>query len=118
MGNSYGGALVGLNQSRHGVQHGRTESPNTKTEIVRLLNTLETALALHELLRDNQSFSIKEINDSKKNQPAFALIRAHFFLPRGEHRVADASSDEAFHSQAPLDPLLALDRPANQSLNR
>jgi len=80
--------------SRHGVQHGRTEPPNTKTEIVRLLNTLETALALHELLRENREFSIKESNGSKKMQPAFALIRANFFLPRGKHRLGDASSEE------------------------
>src|SRR6202030_257591 len=80
--------------SRHGVQHGRTEAPNTKTEIVRLLNTLETALALHELLSENREFSIKESNDSKKMQPAFALIRASFFLPRGKLRLTDASSEE------------------------
>jgi hypothetical protein len=66
--------------SRHGVQHGRTEPPNTKTEIVRLLNTLETALALHELLRENREFSIKESNGSKRMQPALALIHANFFL--------------------------------------
>ena len=70
--------------SRHGVQHGRTEPPNTKTEIVRLVNTLETGLALHELLGENREFSIKESNGSKKMQPAFALIRANFFLPRGK----------------------------------
>ena len=80
--------------SRHGVQHGRTEPPNTKIEIVRLLNTLETALALHELLRENREFSIKESNGSKKMQPVLALIRANFFLPRGKHRLADASSRE------------------------
>lgn len=80
--------------SRHGVQHGRIEPPNTKTEMVRLLNTLETALALHELLRENREFSIKESNGSKKMQPALALIRANFFLPRGKHRLADASSEE------------------------
>lgn len=80
--------------SRHGVQHGRIEPPNTKTEIVRLLNTLETALALHELLRENREFSIKESNGSKKMQPALALIRANFFLPRGKRKLADASSEE------------------------
>lgn len=80
--------------SRHGVQHGRTEPPNTKIEIVRLLNTLETALALHELLRENQEFSIKESNGSKKMQPVFALIRANFFLPRGRHRLTGDSSEE------------------------
>lgn len=80
--------------SRHGVQHGRTQPPNTKTEIMRLLNTLETALALHELLGENRAFSIKESNSSKKMQPALALIRANFFLPRGKHRLADASSEE------------------------
>jgi hypothetical protein len=80
--------------SRHGVQHGRTEPPNTKTEIVRLLNTLETALALHELLRENREFSIKESKGSKKMQPALALIRANFFLSRGKHRLADASPEE------------------------
>ena len=81
--------------SRHGVQHGRTEPPNTKTEIVRLLNTLETALALHELLCENRDFSIKESNGSKKMQPALALIRANFFLPRRrKHGLADASSEE------------------------
>src|ERR1035438_3017427 len=80
--------------SRHGVQHGRTELPNTKTEIVRLLNTLETALALHELLRENREFSIKDACGYDKMQPAFALIRANFFLPRGKHRLGDASSEE------------------------
>jgi hypothetical protein len=80
--------------SRHGVQHGRTEPPNTKTEIVRLLNTLETALALHELLHENRGFSIKENKKSKKMQPAIALIRANFFLPRGKHRIADPASEE------------------------
>lgn len=80
--------------SRHGVQHGRTEPPNTKTEVVRLLNTLETALALHELLSEDREFAIKESNGSKKMQPAFALIRANFFLPRGRHQLADASAEE------------------------
>jgi hypothetical protein len=79
---------------RHGVQHGRTEPPNTKTETVRLLNTLETTLALHELLRENREFSIKESNGSKKMYPILALIRANCFLPRGKHRLADASSEE------------------------
>jgi hypothetical protein len=65
---------------------------------VRLLNTLETALALHELIRENREFSIKESNGSKEMQPAFALIRANFFLPRGKHRLADASSEEESHS--------------------
>jgi hypothetical protein len=87
--------------SRHGVQHGRTEPPNTKTEIVRLLNTLETALALHELLRENREFSIRESNGSKKMQPVFALIRANFFLPRGKHRLADASSEEESQTRSP-----------------
>jgi hypothetical protein len=87
--------------SRHGVQHGRTEPPNTKTEVVRLLNTLETALALHDLLRENRDFSINDSNDSKKLQPAVALIRANFFLPRGKHRLADASSEEDSQSQSP-----------------
>lgn len=77
--------------SRHGVQHGRTEPPNTKTEIVRLLITLETALALHDLLDENREFSIKESNGSKKMQPALALIRANFLLPRGRHQPGDAS---------------------------
>jgi len=87
--------------SRHGVQHGRTEPPNTKTEVVRLLNTLETGLALHDLLRENREFSIKDSNDSKKLQPAFALIRANFFLPRGKHGLAEASSEEDSQSQSP-----------------
>ncbi len=87
--------------SRHGVQHGRTEPPNTKTEIVRLLNTLETALALHELLHENREFSIKESSGSKKIQPAIALIRANFFLPRGKHRIADASSQEESQPKLP-----------------
>lgn len=80
--------------SRHGVQHGRTEPPNTKTEVVRLLNALETALALHELLGENREFSIRESNGSKKMQPALALIRANFFLPRGKHQLGDASGEE------------------------
>ena len=80
MGNSYGGALVGLNQSRHGVQHGRTEPPNTKTEIVRLLNTLETALALHELLRENREFSIK--GDQQFEEDAARIcLNSRSFLP-------------------------------------
>jgi len=81
--------------SRHGVQHGRTEPPNTKTEIVRLLTTLETALALHELLHENREFSIKESKGSKKMQPVFAVIRANFFLPRGRHRLTDSLSEDS-----------------------
>jgi hypothetical protein len=65
------------------------------------MNTLETALALHELLRENREFSIKASNDSKKMHPAFALIRANFFLPRGRHGLADASSEEDSQSQPP-----------------
>ena len=55
--------------SRHGVQHGRTEPPNTKTEIVRLPNTLQAALALHELLREDREFSTKRATVLRRCSP-------------------------------------------------
>ncbi len=70
--------------SRPGIQHGRIEPPNTKTEIIRLLNTLETALALHELLDKEDSFAIGSGSETEAVRPMFALLRANFYLPRGK----------------------------------
>jgi hypothetical protein len=72
---------VGL--SRNGVQHGRTEPPNTKAEVIRLLNALETALALHDLLAEDEEFSVRQGESGTHLKPMFALIRANFYLPRG-----------------------------------
>ena len=71
--------------SRPGIQHGRIEPPNTKAEIIRLLNTLETAIALHELLDEANSFSISSGSETDAVQPLLSLLRANFYLPRGKH---------------------------------
>ena len=64
--------------SRNGVQHGRTEPPNTKVEVIRLLNALETALALHDLLKEDKELSIRQQGGGRDIKPMFALIRANF----------------------------------------
>jgi hypothetical protein len=79
--------------SRNGVQHGRTEPPNTKAEVIRLLNALETALALHDLLKEDKEFSIRQQGGERDIKPMFALIRANFYLPRGRFLTSDADSD-------------------------
>jgi hypothetical protein len=76
--------------SRHGIQHGRIEPPNTKTEVIRLLNALETALALHELLDEENTFSISGRSETEAVKPMSALLRANFYLPR-----ANRDQDEA-----------------------
>jgi hypothetical protein len=80
--------------SRPGIQHGRIEPPNTKCEIIRLLNTLETALALHELLDETNSFSIRSRSEKGAVQPLFALLHANFYLPRDKHHQDDASTEK------------------------
>jgi hypothetical protein len=71
--------------SRPGIQHGRIEPPNTKMEIVRLLNTLETALTLHNLLEDAELFSITSKRTDGREQAFVALFTANHYLPRGKH---------------------------------
>jgi hypothetical protein len=88
---------VGL--SRNGVQHGRTEPPNTKAEVVRLLNALETALVLHDLLKEDENFAIGQREGGKHMKPMFALIRANFYLPRGRCPDSNGFSEE---TDAPL----------------
>lgn len=83
---------VGL--SRNGVQHGRTEPPNTKAEVIRLLVALETALVLHDLLEEDEGFSIRQQGGGKDIKPMFALIRANFYLPRGRSLSSDTNYDE------------------------
>lgn len=84
---------VGL--SRNGVQHGRTEPPNTKTEVIRLLNALETALTLHDLLAADERFSIRQSEHGTNLKPMFALIRARFYLPRRPDSELAGSDTEA-----------------------
>jgi hypothetical protein len=70
--------------SRPAIQHGRIEPPNTKREIVRLLNTLETALALHDQL-DGSELRSRAMEKLDKRQQAFqAVFKATFYLPRGK----------------------------------
>ncbi len=69
--------------SRPGIQHGRVEPPNIESEVVRLLNTLETALALHELLNSAEAFtSIGNTGQRQAMRPFWALLHASIFLPR------------------------------------
>jgi hypothetical protein len=70
--------------SRPAIQHGRIEPPNTKREMVRLLNTLETALALHDQL-DGSELRPHAMERLDKRQQAFeAVFKASFYLPRGK----------------------------------
>lgn len=70
--------------SRPAIQHGRAEPPNSKYEIVRLLNTLETALALRDQL-DDSGLPLHGIESLDKRQQAFqAVFTATFYLPRGK----------------------------------
>lgn len=74
--------------SRPAIQHGRIEPPNIKSEVVRLLNTLETALALHDLLEDAELFSITSGKNGKagdRQQAFIAVLTANYYLPRGKH---------------------------------
>ena len=70
--------------SRPGIQHGRIEPPNVKSEVVRLLNTLETALALHELLGNAEQIpSIENIDGREYMRPVWALLHAGSSYPEG-----------------------------------
>jgi hypothetical protein len=79
--------------SRPGIQHGRVEPPNTKCEIIRLLNTLETALALHDLLDEASSFSMSTRAATGDFQPLLALFHANSYLPRGKHDQDDIGTE-------------------------
>jgi hypothetical protein len=79
--------------SRPGIQHGRIEPPNIKSEVVRLLNTLETALALHELLDGAEPLpSIQNIDEREAMRPFWALLHAGIFLPRGKQDRHESDS--------------------------
>jgi hypothetical protein len=77
--------------SRPAIQHGRVEAPNTKAEIVRLLNTLETSLALHDFLEDSELSNLRRNPSSDREAALFAIIRAGFYLPRGKHDAEDTA---------------------------
>jgi hypothetical protein len=70
--------------SRPAIQHGRIEPPNSKYEVVRLLNTLETALALHDQLDDSglPPWGMETLD--KRQQGFRAVFAATFYLPRGK----------------------------------
>jgi hypothetical protein len=51
--------------ARHPIQHGRKEPPNEKIEILRLLNTLETVVTLHEQLPEIFSLEPPTSNQKK-----------------------------------------------------
>lgn len=70
--------------SRPAIQHGRIEPPNSKREIVRLLNTLETALALHDQLNRARQHPHTMQRLDKRQQAFQAVFRAIFYLPRGK----------------------------------
>lgn len=70
--------------SRPAIQHGRIEPPNTKGEVLRLLNTLETGLGLHDQLSHANSFKLSKSEADGKEHAIFAMLRASLYLPRGE----------------------------------
>jgi hypothetical protein len=58
--------------SRPAIQHGRIEPPNTKRKAARLLNTVETLLALHDLLKNAELFSITSGNgEASADRPRY-----------------------------------------------
>lgn len=80
-------SITGTNStlSRPAIQHGRIEPPNSKVEILRLLATLETGLALHEQLEGGDSLNFsKGKNFERRERAIIAMFRASFYLPRGE----------------------------------
>jgi hypothetical protein len=69
--------------SRPAIQHGRLEPPNSKVETWRLLNTLETALALRNHLEGSASFQTRETKPDDRQLALEAFLRAGLSLPRG-----------------------------------
>jgi hypothetical protein len=70
--------------SRPAIQHGRLEPPNSKVETWRLLNTLETALALHDQLQRTRAFQTQRRSPDNRQKSLEALLQASLFLPRGD----------------------------------
>jgi hypothetical protein len=69
--------------SRPAIQHGRIEAPNSKGEMLRLLNTIETGLSLHDQLSDVDSLKPPTGQDANSEESAIlAVLRASFYLPR------------------------------------
>jgi hypothetical protein len=73
--------------SRPAIQHGRVEPPNSKQEVVRLLNTLETALALHDHLNQSRLPGSGVENLDSRQQAFQAMFTATFYLPRGKEHL-------------------------------
>ena len=70
--------------SRPAIQHGRIEPPNSKSEVVRLLNTLETALALHDQL-DRSGLPTRTSKKTDRREHVLqAMLTATFYLPRSK----------------------------------
>jgi hypothetical protein len=79
--------------SRPGIQHGRIAPPNAKVQVLRLLNTIETGLALHDQLAN--VFALKprrETSQGKRNHRLESMIRASLYLPRGSPLLEDSST--------------------------
>ncbi len=70
--------------SRPAIQHGRIEPPNSKGEVLRLLNTLETGLGLHDQLAHARSFEYLRREADNRERIIAAMVRASLYLPRGE----------------------------------
>ena len=70
--------------SRPAIQHGRIEPPNSKGEVVRLLNTLETALALHDQLGQSRLSTRRNKKTDSREQVLLAMLTATFYLPRSK----------------------------------
>ena len=70
--------------SRPGIQHGRFEPPNSKGEVLRLLNTLETGLGLHDQLAHARAFEYAGGKVDGRERVLAAMVRASLYLPRGE----------------------------------
>jgi hypothetical protein len=68
--------------SRPAIQHGRIEAPNSKGEVLRLLNTIESGISLHDHL--SQEDFVKSPVDQEANGGSviFTMLRASIYLPR------------------------------------
>ena len=87
--------------SRPAIQHGRLEPPNSKVETWKLLNTLETALALRDHLEGPATLRTCETKPDDRQMALEAFLRAGLSLPRGRwdgegsvHEGSDVLPDE------------------------
>ena len=66
--------------SRPAIQHGRVEPPDSLGEIVRLLNTLETAVVLHDYMNSKDWMNADVAHTDPKLKMFHAMFAGVFYL--------------------------------------